>query len=309
MGRSLRSIAFYCAVLACLIAFLAPISQAGESDAGNYPLSGKVLASSAKGAHSYQVATDNRVYLLLCEKVKGLRMRMPECKIDDRPIAVGDTVQFRVDGDWVYMPAAKGGEEGLRILTMEFKTIPPPAAGESGMVIGTGMHIYGQKQVAWSTTPTFFNRPAYGGGAPSMAPVMAIPVTGGPPVMMMPTAPSGGAFVTGIPMTGGPPVMGTRVGGPAMGGGGPPPWVHLLRVRVGENFYQLECTAKPCEIDKKPIELGDILVVRAEKKWAYVASGSAIGGKEQKFRILSETEDDAAPEAKDTAPDSKPESK
>jgi len=102
--------------------------------------------------------------------------------------------------------------------------------------------------------------------------------------------------------------MGTRVGGPAMSGGGPPPWVHLLRVRAGENIYQLECSAKPCEIDKKPIELGDLLVVRAEKKWAYVSSGSASGGKGQKFRILSETEDEAAPEAKDTAPDSQPDS-
>jgi hypothetical protein len=311
MSRTLRSFSFFSFVLTSLLAFSLLPSWAKDKQAPDYPLSGKVLSSSSKGAHSYQVETDSRVYLLMCEKVKGFHMGMPECKVDDRPIVAGDTVQFRVDGDWIYMPAAKGTEEGLRILTTELKVIPPlsPKAGESGkvsnprgergMVIGAGMHIAGQKQVGWSTDPSSVKRPAFNGGSTiSMAPVLAIPVTGGAPVMMMPTAPSGGAFVTGIPATGGAPVMGVRVGGPAGGGGGPPPWVHLLRVRAGENIYVLECSVKPCEVDKKQIELGDTLVVRAEKKWAYVSSYPDSGVKEQRFRILSETEDDTVPDTK-----------
>ncbi|MGA3373795.1 MAG: hypothetical protein ABSC48_18780 [Terracidiphilus sp.] len=243
---------------------------------------------------------------------------MPECKIDDKPIADGDTVQFRVDGDWAYMPAAKGGEEGLRILTTELKVIPPlpaPAAGESGkgaipggeraMVIGAGMHIRGQRPAAWSADPSSVKsslRAGYGGG-PAMAtgPVMAIPVTGGPPVIVMPIGPVGAGTVTGVPLTGGPPVVGMPVGGAGAthgGGGGPPPWVHLSRVQAGAKIYQLECSAKPCEVEGKQIELGDTLAIRVEKKWAYVTSGPESGAKEQKLRILSETEDDAAPDAK-----------
>ncbi|MFZ1084750.1 MAG: hypothetical protein WAN35_07295 [Terracidiphilus sp.] len=302
-----------------------------------------MLASSAKGAHSYQLATDSKIYLMMCERVSGFHWGVAECKVGDTPIAVGDTVQFRVDGDRAFMPDVKGEEE-LRILTTEFKVIPPltpPAAGESSkdargeraQVIGTGMHIAGQKLVGWSTTPSAFNRPAFGLGAPSMAmpgiamatpsapviatgPVMAMPVTGGAPVMVMPTGPVGGGPVMGIPMTGGAPVMamptapviGVPIGGAPMGaahagvapmgGGGPPPWVHLLRLRAGEKIYQLECSVKPCEADKKPIELGDTLMIRVEKKWAYLSTGDNNGGKETKFRILGETEDEPAPDTK-----------
>jgi hypothetical protein len=326
-----------------------PASWAKDKDAGNYPLNGKVLASSAKGMHSYQVATNTRVYLLLCEKVPGFHMGLPDCKVGDRPIASGDAVEFRVEGDWAYMPAAKGGEEELRILTTEMKEMPPlpkPAVSESGkgvisaneqgMVIGTGMHILGQKKVGWSTNPALAGQPNVGMVAPAggiamatpsapviaTGPVMAIPATGGAPVMVMPTGPTGGGVVTGIPVTGGAPVigmatgpvMGIPIGGAPMGaahaggavmGGGAPPWVHILRVRVGETIYQLEGSAKPCELDKKPVELGDTLAIRVEKKWAYLSSGSGSGAKEQKFRILGETEDEATPGAKEAKPDTK----
>jgi hypothetical protein len=63
-----------------------------------------------------------------------------------------------------------------------------------------------------------------------------------------------------------------------------------MRVRVGENIYQLECSANSCELDNKQIELGDTLVIRVENKWAYISTGSGSGAKEQKFRIV--TDDD-----------------
>jgi hypothetical protein len=305
MPRTARSLAFFSFVLGGVLSFCLSPLWAKEKPVPEYPLSGKVLASSAKGTHSYQIATDSRIYLMMCMRVSGFHWGMAECKVNDKPIAVGDTIQFRVDGDKAFMPDLKGEEE-LRVLTTEFKVIPelaPAAAGESGkdagseraQVIGTGVHIRGQKMVAWSTDPSSVKRPSYNGGsAGSMAPVMAIPVTGGAPVMMMPTMPSSGAFVMGVPATGGAPVMGVRMGGPAMGGGGPPPWVHILRVRAGESLYVLECPGKACEVDKKQIELGDTVLMRAEKKWAFVSSEGNSGGKEAKFRILNETEDEPA---------------
>jgi hypothetical protein len=346
MSRTLRNSSIYCVVLSCVLAFCLLPSWAKDKEAPDYPLSGKVLSSSAKGLHSYQIETDSRIYLLMCERVKGFHMGLPDCLVGDKPIATGDTVQFRVDGDRAFMPVAKGEDE-LRILTTEFKVIPPlppAAAGESGkgsnpgnergMVIGTGLHIMGQKQ-AWSTNPSSVNQGVFRAGAPApgiamatpsapvmaTGPVMAIPVTGGAPVMVIPSGPVGGGIVTGVPVTGGAPITGiatgpvmgmpmagaAHAGGPAMGGGGPA-WVHILRVQSGKNIYQLECSAKPCEVDKKQIELGDALVIRAEKKWAYVSFGTDSGVKEQKLRILSETEDEATPDAKTTdakTPDAK----
>lgn len=348
MSRTVRSFSFFSIALSCVLAFGLLPSWAKDKDAPDYPESGKVLSSSAKGMHSYQVATDSKIYLLLCERVKGFHMGLPECLVDDKPIAAGDAVKFRVDGDRAFMPVAKGENE-LRILATEFKVIPPaPAASDStkgsspgserGMVIGTGMHIMGQKQMAWSTNPSSIGRVGFGGSTPGVAmaspgiamatpsapvmatgPVMAIPVTGGAPVLMTPTGPTGGGLMTGIPVTGGAPVtaiatgpvMGVPIGGAPMGaarpggmavGGGGPAWVHILRIQSGKNIYQLECSAKPCEVDKKAIELGDTLVIRTEKKWAYVSFGTNSDGKEQKLRILGETEEDATSDTKPADP-------
>ena len=82
-----------------------------------------------------------------------------------------------------------------------------------------------------------------------------------------------------------------------MAGGGPR-WVHLLRLQAGNKIYQLECSGKPCEVDKKQIELGDTLTIRAEKKWAYVTLTLGTGAKEQKLRILSETKGEPTSDSK-----------
>jgi hypothetical protein len=83
-------------------------------------------------------------------------------------------------------------------------------------------------------------------------------------------------------------MAGARPGG---GGGAPPPWVHVLRVQAGGKLYQLECSRDAFEMDKKKVDLGDTLTLRFEKKWAYVSSGQSGGEKEQKLRILSETDE------------------
>jgi len=325
MSRAQRSFAFFSVVLSGVLASCLLPARADEKQANDYPLAGKVLASSSKGMHVYQVEAGNQIFLLLCEQVRGFHMRAPECKIDNRPIGIGDTVSFRLEFDWAYMPDGKGKEEGLRILTAELTAVPAPVqteveSGKSsgpgddrGIVIGMGMHIQGQ-DVGWSISPSAVNMAAKNAAAHASAlaaarssapvlatgPVTAIPVTGGAPVVMMPTGPIGGGVVTGIPVTGGAPVVGIPTA-PSMELGAKsadalnsraPQWVHILRVKTDKKIYGLECNVKPCEVNKKTIELGDSFAIHTDKKWAYVSMGAASGGKDQKLRILSETDAD-----------------
>ncbi|MGA9040798.1 MAG: hypothetical protein WB421_09705 [Terriglobales bacterium] len=320
-----------------LLATMSAVAQAPAEaqPADKYNVSGSVLSALSKHGHFYQVATDSRIYLLMCTKVKTFQLGEPECKFGDKPIATGDAVHFRIDGDWAYMPPiSQGDEEKLRILTTELKVIPalpastPPAPApaangkgssptpEPGIVIGTGVHVKGQHGVGWSTAPGL---PSSGvttasAATPVMAtaPVMAVPVTGGAPVMVMPTGPTAGGVVTGVPVTGGAPitaiptapVMGVPVagapagGGMVMMGGGAPQWVHVLRIQTGGKIYQLECSGKPCALADKEIALGDTLSLRVDKKHAYLSSNSGSSGAEQEFKILNETDNGSAPDPK-----------
>jgi hypothetical protein len=331
MSRTLLKSLFGGVVLLAAITSCAGQSQPGVKPADKYNESGSVLSVLSKHGHFYQVATDSRIYLLMCAHVKAIEFGEPECKIGDKPIATGDTVHFRIDGDWAYMPlVADGSEEKLRILTTELKVIPalpataspaiPPSpnpTSEPGIVIGTGLHVKGQHGVGWSTIPaSAMASPLTTASAatPVMAtaPVTAIPVTGGAPVVVMPTAPTTGGVVTGVPVTGGAPitaiptapVMGVPVGGaPASGatvmmGGSKPQWVHVLRIQTAGKIYQLECSSQPCMVANKEIGLGDSLALRADKKHAYLSSDPPTSGAEQEFKILSTTESGSAPDSK-----------
>ena len=321
---SLKSLFEGAVLLAAITSFVA-LSLADDKPAVKYAESGSVLSATFKHGYFYQVATGSRIYLLMCTKVKSFQLGSPECKIGDKPIAAGDTVDFRIDGDWAYMPPVSGEtEEKLRILTTELKVIPalpasatpagvPPGNGknsnpsfEAGVVIGSGLHLKGQQGAGWSTTP---NAAAASGittasaATPVMAtaPVTAIPVTGGAPVTVVPTAPTMGGVVTGVPVTGGAPitaiptapVMGVPVGGaPASGGtvmmgGSRPQWVHVLRIQTAGKIYQLECSSKPCTLANKEIVLGDALHLRTDKKHAYLSSDPQSSGAEEKYKILS----------------------
>jgi len=316
---SSRGIVLLCAMLA-----FALTSFADDKPASQYNETGTVLSTASEHGHFYQIATDSRIYLLLCDKVKTIQFGPPECKVGDKPIGAGDTVHFRLDGDWAYMPGASGAmEEKLRILTTELKVIPPlpPApsgandnasASDRGIVIGSGMHVKGQHRVGWSTNPAAASPITTASASTPVTPtgpVTAIPVTGGAPVVVMPTGPTTGGVVTGVPVTGGPPVTaiptapvtGVPVGGPPAGGatimlgGSKPQWVHVLRIQTGDKIYQLECSSKPCALADKEIALGDALTFRADKKWAYLASGTP-GAKEERLRILGVSEKGASVE-------------
>lgn len=312
--------------LAALLFLVVP-SMADDKPAPSYNETATVLATIDKHGHFYQVATDSKIYLFMCTKVKTFQLGAPDCKVGDKPIAKGDTVHFRIDSDWAYMaPVSEGIEERLRILATELKTIPPlPAAppadtdkkskttAESGVVIGTGMHIRGQHGSSWSTIPTGVGSPitTASAGTPVIptGPVLATPVTGGAPVVVSPVGPTSGGVITGVPVTGGAPitaiptgpVTGIPVGGaPGSGGmqmgggGGAPPWVHILRIQTAGKIYQLECSKKPCRAANKEIALGDALSFRVDKKWAYLSGGMQGSGtgnaEEEKYRILGVTE-------------------
>jgi len=338
-GSILKSLFGGVVLLAAMTSYAAQ-SQPEAKPADKYNQSGSVLSALSKHGHFYQVATDSRIYLLMCAHVKAIEFGEPECKLGDKPIATGDTVHFRLDGDWAYMPLpAADAEEKLRILTTELKVIPalpapaspdnaspahaspanqpnsnPPT--EPGIVIGTGMQVKGQHGVGWSTTPTAVASPITTASAatPVMAtgPVTAIPVTGGAPVVVMPTAPTTGGVVTGVPVTGGAPitaiptapVMGVPVAGPPNGGahivmgGSAPQWVHVLRIQTAGKIYQLECSSKPCMVANKEIGLGDTLAFRVDKKHAYLCSDPRTPGVEQEFKILGMTDIGSAPDSK-----------
>lgn len=328
------------------IPLLLPLTKLVAQDAPGtkYSQAGKVLATIDKHGHFYQVATDDKIYLLMCTKVRALQIGMPECKVGDKPIAVGDSINFRLDGDFVYMnPVSGDTEQKLRILTTELKVMPaPPSAAapaqataakdnkstpaESAVVIGTGMHVKGQHGLGWSMTPGPVHAATPSIPAPAITtasastpviangPLLATPVTGGAPVLVMPTAPTTGGVVTGIPVTGGAPitavpaapvvgmpVAGAPAGGMMIGGGGGAPvWVHVLRIRTAGRIYQLECSKKPCSIGTTEIGLGDTLTVHTDKKHAYVsASGDAqTSSPEQEYKVLEVTDANSPADSK-----------
>lgn len=214
---------FWLIVLLSATAFL----LADDTPADKYNDSGTVLSATSKQGHFYQIESDNRIYLMLCQTVKRFRFGAPQCQLEGKPIAAGDNVHFRVAGDWAYMPPVSGGmEQKLRIITTELKVIPPlppalatndqsaTAANESGIVIGTGIHVEGQQGSSWSTSRGATAPTTASGTTPviATAPVTAIPVTGGAPVVVMPTGPTTGGVVTGVPVTGGPPNCGNPDG-------------------------------------------------------------------------------------------------
>lgn len=129
---------------------LAPRAEAKKKGAVDYDLSGSVLSYEHDG-QVYRFATERLVYTLTCDKVKKLQFRDPQCRVNGRPIAVGDSVRFRIDGDQAYLPPASGSsEQEMQILFTELKT--PPAMPDSeadGVVRGV---VLGDGQTFWART-------------------------------------------------------------------------------------------------------------------------------------------------------------
>jgi hypothetical protein len=286
-------------------------SSALDKAPKNYSESGTVSAVATKGGHVYRVETDSRIYQLLCARF--VLFGSPECKLAGKPIAVGDALHFRLDNDWAYLPppGPDDSEEKFRVISTELKDIPKLAVSTaaaadpnsktqsaSGVVTGTGMHIKGSRGGSWST-PGAGVAPGAGG------PVVGVPVTGGPPVTVVPMS-SGPGPVTGVPVTGGGPVTVVPVSGGqagtagqpmAIGGGGGPVWVHSVRVKTDSGVYELECSTKPCALGDKQIGLGETLTFRFDKKHAYLTPDPSKPSQQEKYRILKFESNDPSKQA------------
>lgn len=197
------------------------------------------------------------------------------------------------------------------------------AVGDCGAVLGVGVEIHDVQTTVRTTALPMPPHPASSGSSsigpatPSgttpviaSAPVTAIPVTGGPPVQVIPTGPVNGGPVTGVPVTGGRPVVAVPIG-PVTGtpvasasslpSSSPPAatppassstvvdertWVHFLRIQTAGRVYDLACPSKSCSLKDRPIQLGDVLAFRIEKKFAYLSWPTAGTNSERKFEIL-----------------------
>lgn len=290
-----------------LVAVSAPIRADNRHD---YTETGKVISVDASRGVVYGVETADKIYEMLCRGNSKFYFGHPRCQVGGKAIARDDTVRFRIDGDMAFISAGGDGEARLAILSTELKVLPPIAAGptvggESGVVLGKGMEM----SIA-SGVPVSPISPASSGSDSSSGmasgPVIAVPVTGGPPVPVIPVAPSAGGTVTGVPVTGGAPVTAVPVTPISTGGGSgagvsaatpasAPIWIHFLRVQTSGHVYDLACASKTCTLKRRQVQLGDSLTIRIEKKKAVLFWPGPGSGGEQKFAILRvRNVDDAA---------------
>lgn len=261
----------------------------------DYPQTGTVLSVTTDQGVVYKIDSGDKIYKMECIKSRMFQATPPQCAIYERPIAVNDTVHFRLDEDeddtaTAYMPASGTHEEKLLVLSTELKALPPLSAtpnrstGQNCAVLSIGMDLVERQY-------------SVGGGiSPVMpfGPVTAIPVTGGPPVQVLAAGPVSGGVITGVPATGGPPVTAIPVA-PVTGSTGSATsttmvteseWVPYLRVQTAEHVYKLACESNPCWVKDQEPQLGDMLTIRIKEK-AYLSWLPPGPKGEQKFAILT----------------------
>jgi hypothetical protein len=240
---------------------------------------------------------------MACARIKLVLRGAPQCEWNGHPMRGGDQVTFRIEGDDAFIPVGSDKEERLVVLMTETKLLPPlpdaPKGLEGAVVLGLGYAPEGQSIL----TPMLPQPSAPAAGTStsssgSMTPVVAVPTTGGPPEVVIPTSPANGGVVTGVPATGGPPTTAIPVSPTTSSAADSPQpsitpmatqpvpqWIHILRVQTADKVYDLACSGRACRFDGQSIQTGDPLVLRVEKKWAYVSSAS--NSREERFAILS----------------------
>ena len=294
----------------------------------DYPESGMVISATVDQGYVYTIETGDKVYQMVCAAGMFTHVNSRPCTMAGRPIVVNDTVHFRVDGDTARMPGGEDAEEKFILLATELKILPPVpvstvAVGDCGVVLGTGVQMHdapasGNLQAPLHIPPRPPSPPPPSAASTTAsgtnpviptAPVTAIPVTGGPPVLVMPSAPSTGGVVTGVPVTGGRPVtaiptgpvtgvpIGAASAAPASSAPAPSPvsssgpasvgpeWIHFLRVQTDGRVYDLGCI-KTCSLKDRAIQLGDVVAIRIEKTFAYLSWPTPGTDSERKFEIL-----------------------
>jgi hypothetical protein len=83
-------------------------------------------------SRTYTIDTETKTYELDCGKHPRMFSSTPgECG-GDKKIEIGDTIQFRLEKGWAYLPVPvtvePSGEQKLRVLNEELKQDPKPAA-------------------------------------------------------------------------------------------------------------------------------------------------------------------------------------
>lgn len=299
-------------------AFLAGVLPLQADSKRDYPETGTVISATTDQGDVYRIETGAKIYQMECIKAGMFQATPPRCEISGKPIAISDTVHFRLEDDTAYIPASGDHEEKLHILSTELKSLPPlPAttnvsAGESCAVLGFGMDLVTSQYSVKVASPVALSSgtATASGNSPVIptGPVMAIPVTGGPPVLVNSTGPVTGGMITGMPVTGGAPVTAIPVG-PVSGIpiGGPPSddgvianansttsrtiseseWVPFLRVQTAGQVYKLACASKPCWLKGRAPQLGDLLTIQVQEKVAYLSWQPPDPKGKQKFTILS----------------------
>lgn len=80
MARSpLKSLLLGTAIATAVSTCVLP-STSEDKPADKYGETGNVLSTISRHEHFYQIATDSKVYLLPCTKVKSIQFGEPECK-------------------------------------------------------------------------------------------------------------------------------------------------------------------------------------------------------------------------------------
>jgi hypothetical protein len=285
--------------LAMCSAFLAGVLPVQSESKHAYPETGTVISANTDHGNVYRIETGEKIYRMECIAARMFQSTPPLCEIAGRPIAAKDAVYFRIestddDETYAYIPSSGNHEERLLIISTELKVLPPlpavanPLAGESCAVIGNGMDRVQSQYVVSASSP-----------ATPAGPVLAIPVTGGPPVQVIPTGPASGV-VTGVPVTGGPPITAIAVAPATTTNTGgtstvtESEWVYFLRVQTSASVYKLACQSKECWLKNQAPKLGDLLTIRIQNRVAYLSWRSTGPKGEQKFVILSVSNIDAS---------------
>jgi hypothetical protein len=296
----LKQLAIVLATGSVFLAGVIPLQAANKHD---YPETGTVIFATTDHGDVYKIETGDKIYQMECGNASVLQSIPPQCDISGKPIAVKDTVRFRIDDegdeDVAYMPATGNREEKLRVLSTELKVLPPlpattnPSAGESCAVRGTGVDL-----ALWQHGFSGSSR------VTSTGPVMAIPVTGGPPVLVNATGPVSGGVITGVTAAGGAPVTAISLApnsGTSIGGTETiiteSEWVPFLRVQTAGYVYKLACQSKECWLKNRAPLLGNLLTIRIQDGVAYLTWQPPDPKGEQKFPILSLNKVDKPPAA------------
>jgi len=99
-------------IFCCFVCAAAGLALAQDRAAGEYPERGKVIAhtssakASAGGVAVFRVETETRIYEFE-EKAEA-------------KLAVGDVIQFRIEGDWAYV-ASGAREQKFRVIDTQLK--------------------------------------------------------------------------------------------------------------------------------------------------------------------------------------------